>query len=297
MLAPIVVLGSANLDFVVRTSVLPGPGETIFGSAFTTVPGGKGLNQAIAAQRAGGAICFVGAVGDDAAGRQLREILTADGVDVAALATVPGASGTAHITVQDSGENSIVVVAGANAEVTRLSAAAAALIPTAAALVMQFELPQSVLLEASQLARAHGVRTILTPAPVLEPTPGLIELIDILVLNEHEVTLLAEQHDVVSATIALSAGRTVITTLGAKGSLLAVNGEIAGRFAARPVTAVDSTGAGDTFVGVCVARLVAGDALPRAIEWASVGSSIGVTRAGATSSMPTWSEISSVGIG
>ena len=296
MPAPVVVLGSANLDLVVRASALPGPGETVFGSAFTTVPGGKGLNQAIAAQRAGGAVCFVGAIGDDDFGAVLRGTLEADGVDVSALETVPGASGTAHISVQASGENSIIVVPGANADVTQLSTRAAELISSAAALVMQFELPQAVLYEAASLARSAGVRTILTPAPVVEPLPGLLDLIDILVLNEHEVTLLAGLSDVERATEELSRSRTVITTLGAEGCLLAISGEIVERFPARRVDAVDSTGAGDTFVGVCVARLVAGDSLPLAIRWASVGSSISVTRAGATTSMPHWDEIRAVGL-
>lgn len=295
MPAPIVVLGSANLDLVVRTSALPRSGETVFGSSFTTVPGGKGLNQAIAAQRAGGVVRFIGAVGNDLYGEMLRSALEADGVDLRALDIVNGASGTAHITVQDSGENSIIVVPGANASVTRLSEAAAELIATAAALVMQFELPQSVLLEAAGIARAHGVRTVLTPAPVITPTPGLLDLVDFLVLNEHEVTLLAGVSDVELASAVLSEGRTVITTLGASGSLLAINGEVVERFTARQVTAVDTTGAGDTFVGVCVARLVAGDTLVEAIEWASIGSAIGVTRPGATSSMPTWCEIRSAG--
>lgn len=296
MPGPIVVLGSANLDFVVRTPARPGPGETVFGSAFTTVPGGKGLNQAIAARRAGGAVCMCGAVGMDAWGEVLRDTLMADGVDVSTLATVPGDSGTAHITVQGSGENSIIVVPGANASVTTLSAPAAELIAGAAALVMQFELPQSVLLEAAAHARRHGVRTVLTPAPVLDPVPGLLDLIDIVVLNEHEVTRLSGLPDIEDATRALSGSRTVITTLGADGCLLAEHGEIVRRFAAPAVATVDSTGAGDTFVGVCVARLVAGDPLPRAIEWATVGAGISVTRAGATSSMPTWAEMTAVGL-
>ena len=296
MPTPVVVLGSANLDLVVRASALPGPGETVFGSAFTTVPGGKGLNQAIAAQRAGGAVCFVGAIGDDAYGTVLRSALEVEGVDTSALETVPGASGTAHISVQDSGENSIIVVPGANAGVTQLSPRASELIPTAAALVMQFELPQTVLLEAARLARSAGVLTVLTPAPVGAPLPGLLDLIDILVLNEHEVTLLAGLPDVEAATLELSRSRTVITTLGAEGCLLAINGDLVERFAARRVESQDSTGAGDTFVGVCVARLLAGDPLPLAIRWATIGSSISVTRPGATTSMPTWDEIRAVGV-
>lgn len=291
MTAPVTVLGSANLDLVVRAARLPGPGETIFGSSFTTVPGGKGLNQAVAAQRAGGSVRFIGAVGTDSFGTELREFLTAEGLDLAALETVPGSTGTAHITVQDSGENSIIVVPGANGEVVSLSDAGRRAIDGAAALVMQFELPQSVLFEGASYARERGIRTVLTPAPVVPVIDGLLELVDILVPNQHEVTLLAGIDDVEEATLALSDERIVVATLGTDGCLVAENGEIVARVPARQVEAIDTTAAGDTFVGTFVTRLVSGDALEVALQWATIASSISVTRPGAASSMPRWDEI------
>ncbi|MGO1539099.1 MAG: ribokinase [Leucobacter sp.] len=292
----IAVLGSANIDLVVRTDRLPGPGETIFGSAFTTVPGGKGVNQAVAAQRAGGAVRFVGAVGSDSFGAQLRGALAYEGIDTAALQQFEGESGTAHITVQDSGENSIIVVPGANGKLLHLTEQARESIIGASALVMQFELPQEVLREGAQLAREQGIMTVLTPAPVLEPLPGLLELMDVLVPNQHEVTLLSGIDDVDEATRSLSRGRTVITTLGTDGALVARDGELVGRIPARRVDAVDTTSAGDTFVGVFIACLDRDIDLETSLRWATVASSIGVTRAGATSSMPMWAEIEAVGL-
>lgn len=295
MAAKIAVLGSANLDLVVRAVRLPGPGETIFGSSFTTVPGGKGLNQAVAARRSGAAVSFIGAVGEDTFGSELRTFLSGEGLELGAFETVPGATGTAHITVQESGENSIIVVPGANGTVTSLSAAAREAIDGASALVMQFELPQSVLLEAARYARERGILTVLTPAPVVEVIDGLLEHIDILVPNQHEVTLLAETDDVEEAAIRLSDNRTVITTLGVDGVLVARHGSIVARIPARHVEAVDTTAAGDTFAGTCVARLVAGDDLATALGWATIASSISVTREGAAVSMPYWHEIEALG--
>lgn len=288
----VVVLGSANMDLVVRQPRLPRPGETLFGSAFRTVPGGKGLNQAVAAARAGAEVAFVGAVGRDVHGAELRRMLEAERIDASALQVVDAPTGTAHIAVVDGGENSIVVVSGANAELTSLTEAARAAIDHASALVMQFELPQSVLLEAARAARARGARTVLTPAPAQQPEPGLLELVDVLVPNADEARHLADEPDVERAAAALSRRcGTVVVTLGAAGALVAQYGRLAARIDAVPADAVDTTGAGDTFVGVLVARLTAGDRLEAALGWAATAASISVTRPGATTSMPTRAEI------
>lgn len=288
----IVVLGSANMDLVVRQPRLPRPGETMFGSAFTTVPGGKGLNQAVAAARAGAEVRFVGAVGEDAHGRELRDLLETEGIGTAGLASSSEPTGTAHISVLDGGENSIVVVSGANATVTSLTAEARETIAEAGLLVMQFELPQSVVLEASRLAREVGARTVLTPAPAAEPEAGLLELIDVLVPNGGEARELAGVDDDEEAARVLSRSvETVVVTRGGEGALVARDGEIVANVPAVTVEAVDTTGAGDTFVGVLVARLAAGDELERALEWATAGAAISVTREGATTSMPQKDEI------
>lgn len=288
----IVVLGSANMDLVVRQPRLPRPGETMFGSGFATVPGGKGLNQAVAASRAGADVRFVGAVGEDAHGRELRDLLETEGIGTTGLADSPEPTGTAHISVLDGGENSIVVVSGANATVTSLTDEARAAIAEAGLLVMQFELPQSVVLEASRLAREVGARTVLTPAPAAEPEAGLLELIDVLVPNGGEARELAGVDDDEEAARVLSRSvETVVVTRGGEGALVARDGEIVANVPAVMVEAVDTTGAGDTFVGVLVARLAGGDELERALEWAAAGAAISVTREGATTSMPQKDEI------
>jgi len=288
----IAVLGSANLDFVVTQPRLAKPGETIFGHDFVTVPGGKGLNQAVAAARAGGDVTFLGAVGADDAGRVLRECLAGEGIDLAGLLEVPGPTGTAHIAVVDDGENSIVVVPGANAAVTELDDTTRSHIAGAAALVLQLERPLELVAEALAFARASGVRTVLTPAPARPLTAEMLALVDILVPNAGEACELAGVDDELAAARALSLqAATVIMTRGEHGSVIARAGEIVAEVPARKVTPVDTTAAGDTFVGALVARLVAGDELEGAVGTATVAASIAVTRPGATSSIPTWDEV------
>lgn len=288
----IVVLGSANLDLVVRQPRLPLPGETIFGSDFFTVPGGKGLNQAVAAARAGAEVAFLGAVGADDFGHRLRAQLLADGIDDTGLAETDAPTGTAHIAVVDGGENSIVVVPGANAAVTGLGEVDRELIAGADTLVMQLERPLPLVAEALAFARASGVRTVLTPAPVQMLADETLALVDLLVPNALEARELAGLDDEVEAARALSrAAATVVMTRGARGALVARGGEIVLEVSAHPVEAVDTTAAGDTFVGVLAARRGAGDALEAALHAAGVAASISVTRPGASSSMPTWDEI------
>ena len=300
----IAVLGSANMDLVVRQSRLPRPGETIFGAGFSTVPGGKGLNQAVAAARLGGAVNFLGAVGADAYGSELRALMLAEGIRSDGLATADAPTGTAHISVVDNGENSIVVVSGANAAVTTLSEAQRAAIAESAFLVMQCELPISVLVEGIAAAHAVGVFTVLTPAPVMPLPEGFLASVDLVVPNQIEAAELTGESDPVRAAEALSADQTwAIVTLGSEGSVVAFNGEALGLAPARPVTAVDTTAAGDTFVGALVAHLAAGyargtavtpDQMIEAVRFATVASSIAVTRAGATSSMPTLTEVEAI---
>jgi len=286
----IVVVGSANMDLVVRQPRLPRPGETIFGSAFDTVPGGKGLNQAVAAARAGGSVAFVGAVGRDAFGAALRDRLAGDGVDVATVRVVAEPTGIAQISVVDGGENSIVVVPGANAT-DDLDAADRAAIATARFVVAQFERPLPLVRAAFVAAREAGATTVLTPAPALD-AGDLLELADILLPNAGEACELAGVGDPEQAARALSrrAG-TVVMTRGRDGALVARDGAIVATIPSRVVAAVDTTAAGDTSTGVLVARLAAGDPLEAAARAGAVAASIAVTRRGASTSMPGWSEI------
>ena len=304
----IAVLGSANMDLVVRQPRLPKPGETMFGTGFSTVPGGKGLNQAVAAARQDAAVDFIGALGADSYGRELRTVVTGEGIGAAGLAVADVPTGTAHISVLDSGENSIVVVSGANATVTALNPEQEATIRGARFLVMQCELPVPVLVAGVAVARANGVFTVLTPAPVVPLPEGFLASVDLVVPNQIEATELTGEADPVRAAEVLSADATwAIVTLGAEGCVVAFDGAALGLAPARPVTAVDTTAAGDTFVGALVARLAAAG-LPQtltaagiseermidAVRWATVASSISVTRAGATSSMPALAEVAAV---
>ncbi|MDJ0350346.1 ribokinase [Cryobacterium sp. PH29-G1] len=300
----IAVLGSANMDLVVRQARLPLPGETIFGQGFSTVPGGKGLNQAVAAARLGADVAFLGAVGADAYGTQLRALLTTEGIRSTELATADAPTGTAHIAVVDSGENSIVVVSGANATVTALSVQQRGIVADSAFLVMQCELPTRALVDGIAVARSAGVFTVLTPAPVVPLPAGFLASVDLVVPNQGEAAELTGESDPVRAAEVLSAGETwAIVTLGSEGAVVAFNGEALGLAPARPVNAVDTTAAGDTFVGALVARLavdfvrgtaVTPDQMIEAVRYATVASSVSVTRSGATSSMPTLAEVEAI---
>lgn len=291
-MSAIVVLGSANMDLVVRQPRLPEPGETMFGVSFATVAGGKGLNQAIAAARVGGDVAFLGAVGGDAFGAQLRDALDADGVDTAGVALVEKPTGTAHISVLDGGENAIVVVPDANGVDMPLDDVQQAAIRGARFLVVQFERPIRLVAEAVAYARSVGVTTVVTPAPVQPLPDGFLDTVDILVPNAGEARELAGVDDDADAARALSLRvGTVVVTRGSRGALVARGGEVIAEVAPHPVTPVDTTGAGDTFTGVLVARLAAGDTETDALRAASVAAALATTRPGASPSMPTWPEV------
>jgi ribokinase len=287
----IAVLGSANMDLVVRQPHRVDPGATIFGSSFRMGPGGKGLNQAVAAARAGAAVAFIGAVGADDFGVRLRSMLQREGVDVTRLRIVDDATGIAQITVTDDGENSIVVVPGANARST-LDDADRELIQVSSHLVVQLERPEALVTEALAFARAHGVTTIVTPAPAHHLLDEIVGLADVLVPNEGEAALLSGETDPEAAAVALSrlAG-TVVLTRGRHGALVARRGALVRSVAARITEPIDTTGAGDTFTGVLVARLAAGDAFDHALDAATVAAAIAVSRPGAAEAMPTAAEI------
>jgi ribokinase len=294
-MSAIVVLGSANMDLVVRQPRLPNPGETMFGSDFSTVPGGKGLNQAVAAARAGGDVGFLGAVGTDPFGDALRGCLRDDGIDTDGLSEVDAPTGTAHIAVLDGGENAIVVVSGANAAITELDDRSKGRIEDARYLVAQFERPLHLIGEAFVVARGLGIQTVLTPAPVQPVDHALLQLVDVLIPNAQEACELAGRSDDAEAAVALS--RTVglvVMTRGARGALIAREGAVVAEVPARRVTPVDTTGAGDTFAGVLVAWLASGAELDAALTAATVAASISVTRPGASTSMPTRDEIDAV---
>ncbi|WP_427167530.1 ribokinase [Streptomyces sp. C1-1] len=300
----IVVLGSTNMDLVTYVEKAPQRGETVTGREFRTIPGGKGANQAIAAAHAGATVSMIGAVGTDAYGPRLRATLelphprlrsgggTPMGVDTDLLRTIEGPSGTAHIVVDDEGGNAIVVIPGANGTVDHLVPGDEALIASADTLLLQLEVPMPAVVAGARAARAHGVRTILTPAPA-QPLPAeLLATTDLLVPNEYEAITLTGRTDAVEAAIALlDSVPAVVVTLGAAGSLYVARGAEPLAVPAPQVTAVDSTGAGDTFVGALATALGQERPIREALRWAAAAAALSVQRPGASASMPYRSEI------
>lgn len=288
----IAVLGSTNMDLVAYVPRAPGRGETVTGREFRTVPGGKGANQAVAAARAGGDVVMIGAVGTDEYGSRLRTNLEHAGVDTDLLHTVAGPSGTAHIVVDDEGANAIVVIPGANGTVTALGPGEKAAVAAAGILLLQLELPMSAVTEAARTAKAHGVRTMLTPSPVQLLPPGLLDAVDLLVPNEHEAAALTGYEDPhAAAQILLRQVPEVVITLGRKGCLYAARDSEPVHFAAPEVIAVDTTGAGDTFVGTLAVALGEGRPVAEAVAWASSAAALCVQKPGASTSMPHRREI------
>jgi len=284
--ARVAVVGSCNIDLVARCAALPRPGETVLARSFTTIVGGKGANQAIAAGRAGARCAIVGAVGDDAYGEEIRSTLREANVDVGGLRTVAGPSGTALIFVDDAGENSIVVVSGANSTLTTLGEDDRRIIDEADALLFQLEIPIEIVVAAA--TRAHGLR-VLNAAPA-RPLPNeLLDVIDLLVVNEAEGTAIVPAsragEDLRAALLRLVP--RVAITIGADGVLYADRDGAHLEVAAPKVTAVDTTGAGDTFTGLLATALAERRPTREALELACAAASLCVETAGASTSIPS----------
>ena len=289
----VLVLGSANTDVVLAVPAVPAAGETVLATAMARHPGGKGLNQAVAAARAGARTAFVGAVGHDEAGAALAAVLTGDGVDVALLRRVEEPTGTAHIAVQDDGDNAIVVAAGANGTVTALTGADVAAVGAARVLVAQLEVPLDGVLAAATAARAAGTTVVLNAAPAAVLPAQLLAVVDVLVVNEHEAAVVAGRHgdpDVVVERL-LELVPAVVLTLGGAGAVHAVRGGEPGRVPAPVTHVVDTTGAGDTATGVLAAALAAGLPLTDAVRRAVTAGSLAVRTAGAVPSIPTAAQV------
>jgi ribokinase len=277
------VLGSLNMDLIVRTGHLPAPGETTLGSAFATSQGGKGANQAIAAARAGALVAMIGAVGIDGFGDQLTECLAAEDISTLGLRHVPGPSGIAVITVDDSAENTIVVAPGANLEMTDLTDRDHAAIADSAILLLQLEIPIETVTAGAQTAAAVGVPVLLNPSPVLSLPPELLAAVTIVVLNEGERSAIGDE--------ILDRIPHVVTTLGAAGARYrGPNGETA---IARPpaVSPIDTTGAGDAFTGALAVSWIEGAPPNVALNRACVAGALATTKRGAGVAAPTRAEI------
>jgi ribokinase len=278
----------------------PRVGETVAGQAVLYFPGGKGANQAVASAKQGVPTTLIGRLGDDAFGRELRTFLGAQGVDLGFVKdTVDIHSGTAIITIADA-DNTIVVVPGANGRVDGDDVAAPVLAKGDVA-VSQFEIPLPTIAAFFARARAAGATTILNPAPAKQADKALLDLVDILILNETELGFLTghELRDsdtperFADAAKSLAQGKIVCVTLGKRGVLALVDGKpllVPGR----AVKAVDTTGAGDCFVGALASQLASGKKLPDAMAYANTAASICVQRMGAAPSMPTAKEVIAV---
>lgn len=275
----IAVLGSINMDLVAGTERLPAPGETVLGSSFATVPGGKGSNQAIAASRAGGDVLFVGAVGSDPFADQLAATLSGAGVSTGLLRRVPGPSGIAVISVDSSAENTIIVVPGANGSVTGLSDDDRAAISGAAILVAQLEIPLETVVAGAATASAAGVPVLLNPSPVRALPADLLAAVTVLVVNEGEAEVLGER--------AVAEVPHVVTTLGSRGARYRGPSGQTLTVAAPRVQPVDTTGAGDAFAGALAVAWAEGAEPEPALRRACAAGALSTTVAGASSSSPT----------
>jgi ribokinase len=293
-MADVVVVGSLSMDLTASTARLPSAGETVIGSSFTMVPGGKGNNQAVTCARQGVATAMVGRVGSDAFGDAIRAQLVAEGVDISHLtADLSGATGIAHITVDSTGQNFIIVVPRSNRALTvQHVREAAGLIDGAAVLLVQLEVRLEVVRAALEAARRAGTTTMLNPAPALELDDDLLSNVDICLPNEVEAAALTDMRvdgvdgAIEAARALLSRGcGAVIVTLGAKGAVYLDN-ERALEVPALSVPVVDTVAAGDAFCGAFASALARGSDVETGLVRATAAGALAVGVAGATPSLP-----------
>ena len=293
------VVGSTNMDMVIKTHHIPVPGETVLSGSFFMNPGGKGANQAVAVARLGGEVAFVSKVGYDVFGKQSTQLFEEEGINTSYMLSddeLP--SGVALITVDDAGENSIVVASGANANLLPGDLQEAlSPIASAAILLMQLEIPMKTVEFVAEYAASRGVRVILNPAPMNELNDTLLHNIDIITPNETEAERLTGMkiknidHAKKAAKAIYNMGvKKVVVTMGHLGAVICENGKTT-TVAAPGVEAVDTTAAGDVFNGALAVALSEGKLLAEAVEFACRAASISVTRLGAQSSIPLRNEL------
>ncbi|WEV70613.1 ribokinase [Lactobacillus sp. ESL0785] len=300
----VTVIGSINLDTNLRVARMVKPGETIHAKEHYSAAGGKGANQAVAAARSGCTTRFIGAVGDDAPGTEMLDLLKEEGIDVSGIATIKNEStGQAFISVDDEGQNSITIYAGANYafgadEIMQKSA----LITNSDFVIAQFETPIAATIKGFEIARARGIKTILNPAPAMTEIPNeLLQLTDMIAPNETEAETITGVHVVDEASAKQAAAKlhdlgvaAVIITIGSKGAFYDFNGQ-SELVPAFKVKAVDTTAAGDTFIGAMSSLLKPDFSnLHEAIKFANKASSLTVQRYGAQPSIPYKKEIDQV---
>jgi len=290
--AHVLVIGSMNIDLIAYAERAPGPGETVIGKRFQTGFGGKGANQAVMARLLGADVTFVGALGDDLYATMTLENFAAKGVDASGVMRVAGSSGVAPIWVEADGTNRIIVVPGANGQVTAEHAAAAvAVAPAVDVVVGQFEVPQAATAAAFAAARGRGAVTILNPAPAAPIVPELLAATDWLIPNEVELVALAgtgdgDPSDDSLAAFAASTGTRLVVTLGERGAAIVGRDGTVTRAPAREAAVIDTTGAGDAFVGAFAVGLALGWPELAAVRLGTACASDSVTRPGTQASFP-----------
>jgi len=294
----VVVAGSLNIDLVVNLDRMPLPGETVHGKTFQTFPGGKGLNQAVSAARSKAVTSMIGALGTDPYSAILREVMHAEGIDAQLVRSINGPCGTAIIEVDSSGQNRIVVIPGANAEMKASEASFDSFKP-GSTLLAQLESPIDQLVEIFKNAKRSGIRTILNPAPAIDLPESLLMNVDFLIPNQHEAKILSglnadNRDDAVKAAYRLieRGAAAVVVTLGDVGAIY-VDKENVIFQPAFPVNPVDTTAAGDAFCGALAAELDRGNSIEVALEYACAAGGLATTKNGAVPSMPSELEIRS----
>ena len=290
----ILVVGSLNMDLVVRAPRFPAPGETISGEDLAIIPGGKGANQAVAAARLGAAVSMLGRVGSDVFGQSLLDNLTKNKVNTSRVRRDTAATGTATIIVDAHGQNSIVLSPGANGKVSPDDVAD---LPDAKILILQFEIPSETVLRAAQQAREKEMRVIVNPAPARKVGPELLKLVDILIPNESELSLLTGTPVTDSASAEAAARQMiaqgvgmVIVTRGEHGSLTVTQNDLY-HVPAFQVDVIDTTAAGDAFIGGLAVALAEDKPIREALTNANACGALAVTRFGAQPSLPTRDEV------
>ncbi|MBA8840885.1 ribokinase [Ochrobactrum sp. RH2CCR150] len=294
----ITVIGSINIDLVAKASRLPQTGETVAGKTFSIDAGGKGANQALAARRAGTDVQFIGAVGQDNFSSSALVLLREENVDLSSVKSVNEPTGTALISVNDEGENAIIVIAGANNTITKEDAATAiSAMHQSDVLMLQLEIPANVVEFSLNIARQKGVRSILNIAPFLPDASRLSGLADIIIANETEFQLLAadialpaDNLETALADLHQRSGQSFVVTLGADGVIAVHNGHI---YSSNGLTIkpVDTVGAGDTFCGYFAASIAANVPFPEALQRAAIAGSLACTKTGAQEAIPNAKEV------
>lgn len=298
----IIVIGSSNTDMVVKSRKLPSPGETILGGTFLMNPGGKGANQAVAAARLQGNVTFVTKTGNDLFGEQSKQIFDSEGIDTRFLIKdQKNPSGVALITVDENGENCIVVAPGSNAALSAYDIEEEVFQSDSSdVFLMQLEIPVSTVEFVAQKVNERGSRIILNPAPARQLSDDLLSTLFAITPNETEAELLTgikvtdpQSAEICARKLLQKGVKNVVITMGAAGSFL-LSGSISRMIPVVPVKAVDSTAAGDVFNGAFAVALAEGKEITRAVDFANRAASISVTRMGAQASAPYRKELESL---